>query len=59
VSLNEARKIQNLKSKKEVVKQAIEQFIKYRRQRGILALEGTIDFDPSFDYKAYRKARVI
>ena len=59
MSLNEARKIQNLKSKKEVVKQAIEQFIKYRRQRGILALEGTIDFDPSFDYKAYRKARVI
>ncbi len=52
--LAEALKIGGLKSKKDTVNQALEEFIKRRKAIDIIKSFGTIDFNPSYDYKAER-----
>jgi hypothetical protein len=55
--LSEALKIGGLKSKKDTVNQALKEFIQRRKAVDVIKSFGTIDFDPSYDYKAerYRK----
>ena len=53
----EARKLGNFKTKKEAVTAALEEFIQRRKQQEILKSFGTIDFDPSYDYKKLRRLR--
>ena len=36
---------------------ALLEYIKRRKQLGILELEGKIDFDPRYDYRALRRKR--
>ncbi|HPD15966.1 MAG TPA: type II toxin-antitoxin system VapB family antitoxin [Planctomycetota bacterium] len=50
-----ARRIGRHKTKKEAVTTALKEYIQYRRQLRILDLAGTIDYDPSYDYKAARR----
>lgn len=52
--LAKALKIGGLKSKKDTVNQALEEFIKRRKAIDIIKSFGTFDFDPSYDYKAER-----
>ncbi len=52
--LTEALNIGGFKSKKETVNQALKEFIQRRKANEILKSFGTIDFDPSYDYKAGR-----
>ena len=52
--LNEARKVGHFKSKKETVNTALREFIQKRRQKDILSLFGTIDFEVKYDYKKAR-----
>ena len=52
--LNEALKIGHFKSKKDTVNTALREFIQKRRQKDILGLFGTIDFDAKYDYKKAR-----
>ena len=42
------------RTKKAVVTKALEEFIARRRQKRLLDLIGTLDWQPSFDYKAER-----
>jgi len=53
--LNEAQKIGGLGTKKATVTQALEEFIQHRKQKRIVELFGTIDFDPKYDYKKQRR----
>jgi hypothetical protein len=53
--INEARRIGHHKTKKEAVTAALDEYIRWRKQLKILALFGTIDFDPSYDYKKTRR----
>jgi len=55
--IREAQEIGGHKTKKEAVTAALEEYVRRRRQLGILDLVGTIDYDDDDDYKALRKRR--
>lgn len=52
--IEEARHVGGHKTKKEAVTAALNEYIKRRKQREIISLFGTIDWDPTYDYKAER-----
>ncbi len=52
-----ARRIGHHKTKKEAVTAALSEYVARRKQLEILSLFGTIDFDPTYDYKAERRRK--
>ncbi|MFZ0139312.1 MAG: type II toxin-antitoxin system VapB family antitoxin [Candidatus Sulfotelmatobacter sp.] len=52
--IEEARRAGGHKTKKEAVTAALAEYVKRRKQLRILKAFGSIDFDPSYDYKAER-----
>lgn len=55
--LDEAQKIGNHRTKKETVNAALSEYVQRRKQRGILGLFGTIEYDVDYDYKRARRAK--
>ncbi len=55
--LNKALKVGGLRTKKETVTKALEEFIQRRQQRKVLQAMGTFEFRKSWDYKADRQDR--
>ena len=55
--LEKARRIGKLRTKKETVTVALEEFIQRRRQRHLLKSLGTFDFRKDWDYKQDRQDR--
>ena len=55
--IEEARRIGAHKTKKEAVTAALDEYIRKRKQREILKLFGTIDFDPAYNYKEQRRKK--
>jgi len=55
--IEEARRTGRHKTKKEAVTAALDEYIKRRKQLGILELAGAISYDPKYDYKAARQRR--
>lgn len=53
--INEARRVGSHKTKKEAVSAALKEYIDRRKQLEILKFFGTIDYDPSYDYKKMRQ----
>lgn len=53
--LDEALRIGGEKTKKATVTKALEEYIARRRQKKILELFGTLEWNPDFDYKRERK----
>ena len=53
--IEEARRLGNHKSKMQAVTAALDEYIRRRKQSQILDLFGTIDFDPTYDYKKMRQ----
>ena len=53
--IDEARRIGSHVTKKEAVTAALREYIDRRKQLEILELAGTIDFDPTYDYKKIRQ----
>jgi len=53
--LDRALRIGGLKTKKDTVNLALQEFTKRRKQAEILSLFGTIDYDGDYDYKKARK----
>ena len=45
------------KTKKEAVNAALAEYVRHREQLRILDSFGTVDFDPSYDYKADRRRK--
>ncbi len=52
--IEEARQLGGQRTKKEVVTQALLEYIQRRKQLQVLDLFGQIDFEEGFDYKAQR-----
>ena len=52
--LKQAVRIGGLKTKKETVTLALKEFIQRRKAEDLIDAFGTMDFDPSYDYKAER-----
>jgi Arc/MetJ family transcription regulator len=52
--LEEALKVGGHKTKRATVNEALEEYIRYRRQLKVLDHFGKIDYDPDYDYKKLR-----
>lgn len=55
--IEEAKQIGNHKTKKDAVTAALEEYVQRRKRERIIEAFGTVDFDPSYDYKANRRRR--
>jgi Arc/MetJ family transcription regulator len=53
--IEEARRVGGHATKKAAVTAALDEYIRRRKQRDILKLFGTIDYDSDYDYKANRR----
>ena len=53
--LEQARGLSGLRTKKAVVTQALVEYIQKRQQSKLLDLFGSVQYDPTYDYKAQRK----
>ncbi|MDR1807826.1 MAG: type II toxin-antitoxin system VapB family antitoxin [Propionibacteriaceae bacterium] len=52
-----AWEVGGLKTKRETVNLALQEFIQRREAARLVDLFGTVDFDPDYDYKARRQDR--
>ena len=48
-------KVGGHRTKKDTVNEALREYIQRRRQSEILKLFGTVEMDPSYDYKKQRR----
>ena len=55
--IERALKVSGERTKKAAVTKALEEFIARRRQKHLLELMGSLEWDHSFDYKAERSRR--
>lgn len=53
----EALRVSGKRTKREAVTAALQEFVARRRQRRMLELFGTLEWDPRFDYKKERGRR--
>jgi Arc/MetJ family transcription regulator len=53
--LDEALRIGGNKTKKATVEQALQEYIRRRKQQRILKLFSKIEYDPSYNYKEQRR----
>ena len=52
--IDEARRVGNHSTKREAVTVALQEYVARHKQLAILDLFGTIDFDPSYDFRRSR-----
>ena len=52
--VDEAFKLSRSKTKKELIHEALEEFVQSRRRLNLLDLEGRIEFAEGYDYKQMR-----
>ena len=55
--LERALRVGKHRTKRETVNDALREYIQRRKRLDALKLFGTIDFDPTYDYKKARTAR--
>lgn len=55
--VEEAVSVGGRRTKKEAVTEALKEYIARRRQAQVAKLFGTIDYDPSYDWKKQRRRR--
>lgn len=53
--LEEARAAGKHQTEEEAVNEALREYVSRRKQRQILELFGTIQYDPDYDYKSQRQ----
>jgi hypothetical protein len=53
--LEEAQKIGGHRTKKATVTEALEEYIRHRKQAKIVELFGKVELDPKYDYKKQRR----
>lgn len=55
--IREAFKYSGAKTKKELIHQALKEFVENRRRRNLLELEGKIEFVKGYSHKAMREGK--
>ena len=55
--LNEARRIGGHKTKRATVTEALQEYIRRRKQQQVVELFGKIDWDPTYDHKKQRRRK--
>ena len=56
--LEEAFRYTDLKTKKEIINLALQEFVENAKKLSLLDLKGQISFDDTYDYKEMRENRV-
>ena len=55
--IEEALKVSRAKTKKEVIHEALKEFVENRKRLNLLDLSGKIKFAEEYDYKAMRESK--
>jgi Arc/MetJ family transcription regulator len=55
--IDEVMKVANVKTKKEAVHLALQEFLKVKKKKDLFDLAGKIAFEDNFDHKALRHTR--
>lgn len=55
--LAEAQKVGQHKTKRETVTAALKEYVERRKQKKILSIFGTLDYNPNYDYKRERSSK--
>ena len=55
--MQEAMALSGLRTKKEIISMALQEFVQTRKRRNLLDLSGKIKFQDDYDYKACRQGR--
>jgi len=55
--VEEAFKFSEARTKKELIHEALEEFVENRRRLNLLDLEGRIEFAEGYDYKQFRETQ--
>lgn len=55
--IEQARKLGRHRTKKETVNAALAEYIRRRKQRNIISLFGSIEYDPAYDHKHERRSK--
>jgi Arc/MetJ family transcription regulator len=55
--VDEAFKLSRVRTKKDLIHQALKEFVENRRRLNILDLEGKIGFSKGYNYKAMREEK--
>lgn len=55
--LEEAFSVSNLRSKKDLIHEALREFIRLKKRKDMTELAGTIEFYSEFDHKKMRETR--
>ncbi|MBW2412698.1 MAG: type II toxin-antitoxin system VapB family antitoxin [Deltaproteobacteria bacterium] len=55
--LNEAFAVSNAKTKKDLIHEALREFVRLKKRKDLTELAGTIQFHKNFDHKKLRKLR--
>lgn len=56
--MQEAFRYSNLKTKKEIINLALQEFVENAKKLSLLDLKGKISFEESYDYKGLRATNV-
>jgi Arc/MetJ family transcription regulator len=55
--VGEVMKVANVKTKKDAVHLALQEFLKAKKRKDLFDLAGKIEFEDCYDYKALRRTR--
>ena len=53
--LKEAMKLSGARTKKELIASALREYVRSRRQKNLLELDGSVEFRDGYDYKSLRQ----
>ena len=57
--VEEAMKLTNIKTKKEIVNIALKEFVENCKRKNLIDLKGKIKFAEGYDYKSMREGRLV
>jgi len=55
--MDEAMKISKAKTKKEMIRFALEEYIANHKKKNLMELKGKVTFNENYDYKAMREGK--
>jgi hypothetical protein len=55
--LERARRLGGHRTNSQAVNAALAEYLRHRQAQGLIELFGTIDYDPTYNYKAQRRRR--
>ncbi len=55
--LEEAFAVSHLRTKKDLIHEALREYIRLKKRKDLTELAGFIEFDPEFDHKKLRETR--